>query len=367
MNTVSLAENGGNSGNRERNMGVELLRIVAMLMVVILHILGQGGVLAATEPGTAGYAAAYLLETLSYCAVNCYALISGYVGGTGHFRFSRVLETHARVLFYTILITVGFVAFVPEVTGLSLLKNAVFPVMTGQYWYYTAYFGVMLFEPALQLLTARMTRTGLRNLVLAAVLFFSVLPTVFVSDVFHTAGGYSVLWLTVLYLTGAYLGKYGCPFLKKAWAAALIYAACTAVTWGAHMLAASGTDVPVPNLLSYTSPTILLAGAALLSVFSKLRLPEAPQRAVRVFAPLSFGVYLIHAHPLVWEYLMRERFSALAGAPAAGLFFAVIGIAAVIYAGCSLIELVRSKLFSLAGMRALCAKLGARAEKLFGM
>ena len=34
------------TAKKERNMGVELLRIVSMLMVVVLHILGQGGVLA---------------------------------------------------------------------------------------------------------------------------------------------------------------------------------------------------------------------------------------------------------------------------------------------------------------------------------
>ena len=40
---------------REFNYGVELLRIVSMLMVIILHILGQGGVLEScpVSPGMA--------------------------------------------------------------------------------------------------------------------------------------------------------------------------------------------------------------------------------------------------------------------------------------------------------------------------
>ena len=64
----------------QRNRGIDLLRMTAMWMVVILHILNKGGVLAAAAPLSAGQGTARLLETAAYCAVNCYGLISGYVG-----------------------------------------------------------------------------------------------------------------------------------------------------------------------------------------------------------------------------------------------------------------------------------------------
>lgn len=351
---------------KERNAGVDLLRIVSMLMVVILHILGQGGVLAGTQPQSSGYAAAYLLETLSYCAVNCYALISGYVGAEGHFRYSRLFEIHARVLFYTVLITAGFFAYMPELIGFAAVKNAFFPVMTGQYWYYTAFFGVMLLEPALQFVTAHMPRILLRNLVLTIAAAFSLLPTVFVCDVFGINQGYSIWWLAALYLIGAYIKKYGFPFLKKAWIAALVYAACVAVTWGAHMLEAHGLQVPLPNLLTYPSPAMLLAGIALLRVFSSMKLPAWTAKSVCVLAPLSFSVYLIHVHPLIWEHFFAERFRALAGYPAAGLFFAVIGIAACVYILCSLADMARAWLFRVCRVSAACKKLGAWVEKILG-
>lgn len=62
-----------------RNYGIDLLRIVAMFLVVILHILGQGGVLKAVESNEINFTVSWLLEIGAYCAVNCYALITGFV------------------------------------------------------------------------------------------------------------------------------------------------------------------------------------------------------------------------------------------------------------------------------------------------
>lgn len=64
----------------ERNHGIELLRIFAMLLAAVLHILKKGGVITASEGNLAAYSTVWLLEAAAYCAVNCYALISGYVG-----------------------------------------------------------------------------------------------------------------------------------------------------------------------------------------------------------------------------------------------------------------------------------------------
>ena len=45
----------------QRDYGIVLLRIVSMLMVPIVHILGQGGVISATIPFSLQYESAWLL------------------------------------------------------------------------------------------------------------------------------------------------------------------------------------------------------------------------------------------------------------------------------------------------------------------
>ena len=76
----------------ERNMGVELFRIVSMILVVMLHVLGHGGVYARTELLSDNYKVAWFMEAFAYCSVNCYALISGYANVKSGFKFRRFVR-----------------------------------------------------------------------------------------------------------------------------------------------------------------------------------------------------------------------------------------------------------------------------------
>ena len=53
-------EDMGTETRKQRNYGIDLLRMIAMLMVVILHILGKGGVLQAAPPLSIRYETAWL-------------------------------------------------------------------------------------------------------------------------------------------------------------------------------------------------------------------------------------------------------------------------------------------------------------------
>ena len=157
----------------QRNRGIDLLRMTAMWMVVILHILNKGGVLAAAAPLSAGQGTARLLETAAYCAVNCYGLISGYVGVQRRFRYSGALALWLRVAFYTLGITAVFACLMPGSVNGDRVLRAFFPMLFRQYWYVTAYFGMCLFIPFFNLLLNRLSKGQLRLLALSIVLVFS--------------------------------------------------------------------------------------------------------------------------------------------------------------------------------------------------
>ena len=215
----------------QRNRGIDLLRMTAMWMVVILHILNKGGVLAAAAPLSAGQGTARLLETAAYCAVNCYGLISGYVGVQRRFRYSGALALWLRVAFYTLGITAVFACLMPGSVNGDRVLRAFFPVLFRQYWYVTAYFGMCLFIPFFNLLLNRLSKGQLRLLALSIVLVFSVLPTLRQKDVFLTDNGYSVLWLSCLYLLGGVLRLCGRQTSRRPASRGAIYAGCVLATW----------------------------------------------------------------------------------------------------------------------------------------
>lgn len=144
----------------EKNYGIDALRMLAMFMVTILHILIQGGVLNSTVKFTSQYEAGWLLQTAAFCAVDIYALISGYVWVYAKYRYRNILELWLQVLFYTVSITILFWAFVPSsVSAIEWLK-AIFPVMFNQYWYFSSYVALFLFIPLLNIIFEKMEKNS---------------------------------------------------------------------------------------------------------------------------------------------------------------------------------------------------------------
>ena len=317
-----------------RNYGIDLLRMLAMWMVIILHILNKGGVLSAAAPLSAGYEAAKLLEAGAYCAVNCYGLISGYVGVQHRFRYSGAVALWLRVTFYTVSITAVFAAFLPGSVDGDRVLRAFFPVLFRQYWYVTAYFGMCLFIPFFNLLLDRLSERQRRVLALFIVLVFSVLPTLRQRDVFLTDNGYSVLWLSCLYLLGSCL-RLSCLGKKRGsggWAA--VYAICAVLTWSVHWAAD--------------------------------RVWIAAERGTCDKVLLTFSVYLIHAHPLIWEYGMADRFSVLAAKTPPVMLLLVLGAALGIYGICSLMDVLRVWIFRLLHMDELSRRVEAGTSACLG-
>ena len=342
---------------KTRNFGLDLLRMAAMFLVAVLHVLGAGGVLDSAAPLSPDYMTAWLLETAAFCAVNCYALLSGFVGFGGRFRYANLALLWCQVAFYTLLIPVVFALARPGTVGEWALLRGFFPAMSNHYWYFTAYFALFFFIPVLNFLVEGLGQRQMKALVVSLVAVFSVLPTVFQTrvlpifpgDLFIAYGGYSPLWLAVLYLLGAYARKYGC-LLSRGKALGL-YAACVLVSWGEKMavewgwLRFTGAFKSSGILVSYTSPTMLLAAFALLSFFYHLPSPKWAEKAIAVLSPMAFSVYLIHVHPLMWQHVMWGRFAAFGSYGTVKLAFFVLAAAMGIYLGCSAIDCLRSRLF----------------------
>lgn len=357
---------------QERNYGIDLLRMVAMFMVAVLHILGQGGVLGNTRGFSGQYLVVWFFELGAYDAVNLYALISGYVGINSRYKVSNLLVLWLQVALYSLGIAVLFAIIKPELCSASDVIGYAFPVITKKYWYFSAYFCLFFFMPLLNAGINAMSRQSLRRVIIAMILVFSVLASVAKEtehDPFSLGSGYSGLWLMVLYAVGAYIGKYG--MWKKISQPALlgIYFGCTGLSLGLKcgVQYISGTVFNsayyLKSIASYTSPLVLLGSIALLLFFSRLRCGNIAKKIIALFAPAAFGVYIIHVHPLIWESLMKNRFVPYADLSPLALAGAVLLTAFGIYLVCSLIDLLRVWLFRLLKIRQHCMALGERLFK----
>ena len=94
----------------KRQANFELLRVVAMFMIISLHYLVKGGA-AVPFPFAAGEnpvgVLAWLIEAFCIVAVNCYVLISGYFLVESAWKPGRAVSLVLQVLFYSLLIPVS--------------------------------------------------------------------------------------------------------------------------------------------------------------------------------------------------------------------------------------------------------------------
>ena len=192
-------------GKHERNLGVDLLRIVAMWLICCQHIINRGGVYAATGESRL---LLYPLWVLSTAGVNIYALISGWVTVTGRFRPARVAELWLQVFVLDLVLSTAGSLYNPDWMYPAMWRRNLMPLTQKAYWYFSAYVGVYALSPLLNRGLLALSKRQAAAMFWLVLLLFSVGATMGYAeqgDPFAVVSGFSVLWLLVLYVAGACL------------------------------------------------------------------------------------------------------------------------------------------------------------------
>ena len=338
-----------------RNYGIDLLRIVAMFMVLLLHILGQGGILknlvSTPTEFLSKYGVAWLLEIAAYCAVNCYAIVTGYNYYGTLVKWNKLVELWLQVIFYSLGITILFLVAGKSINS-SIYFKSLLPVTSSCYWYVTAYFGMFVFIPMMNIFLENFSKRKLEIILFCSFIGFSLLPTIFDVDPFKLNRGYSMLWLCVLFLVGGYLKKYGIKNLISPSKALYFYVFSIAFTWFSKLSLELITLVVMGKarygnvFIKSTSPSIVLAGIFLFLFIVNINIKNCKLiKFIKVLAPAYFGVYLIHLQPLIWRNIIKDFAVPFAKMPCLKMLLLVLGVTIVSYLILSGVELLRLNLF----------------------
>lgn len=358
MDKVQVITKQPHNSSKERMANLELLRIVAMLLIVVLHFLGKGGWLTElTEPSMPymGYVA-WGMEALAIGSLNVYMLLSGYFLIEGSFRVKRLLQLFLQVLFYSIIIGLTAAAFgyLPE-EGFSIyyLATLCLPISTNHYWFMTAYFFMYLFMPLLALgvkkLTKKQFQIVLSLLIFVVCIVKSVVPIPLSTDM----QGYDCIWYMCVFLVAAYIRLYGVPFFKNVWRSLLVYLASAAgifaLTLALRFLYLRTGKLSNMLTVSYNYNHILtlLASAAFFCLFCHIKIKDgAFSRFVCRIAPYTLGVYLWHEHIAI-RYEWQEWLYAALGKPNGSIMLVLYTMlaAVLVFVIGILLDVLRSLLF----------------------
>ena len=161
------------SDHFSRHAGFELLRIISMMMIVLMHGIGHGGLGTTAAPGTFPYFIYWLLFMLGRVSTNCFVMLTGYFMWQSRTKASPAVSDR----------NTGFVLFSADLCDRSVcrffllsagtLLRAVFPTTSCVYWFCSCYFILYLAIPLLNKIIASLTRAQHRFMLLLLFLLFS--------------------------------------------------------------------------------------------------------------------------------------------------------------------------------------------------
>lgn len=337
-----------------KNYGIELLRILSMFFIVVLHVIGQGGILGNSMQFSNSYLVSNTFLALSYCAVNCYALISGYVSCKSRFKISRLVNLWLSVVVTNIAIWCVAHFFYPE-WQISSFYTVFLPVSQNQYWYFTAYVGLMILMPALNAAVNNIPKKQYSAMLIGMLVLFVILPTESSADLFYTHSGYSMLWLVIMYFTGAYFRLHfnkKIPFIKLISFFIYVLSAAALVVYRIlkeTKLTDNGSQYTYfTKYYSYTSVFVVICAIALFMLFSNIGVKNKfVQKIIEFFSKSTFGVYIIHTNIIVWMYVLSGRFAHQSLYHPSKLCLYILADAMIIFLVCTILEKIRAAVFKL--------------------
>ena len=342
----------------QRKTNIELLRIVAMFMVVLLHCNTFGKNLQNTDSLTANWFGVYLLESLSIVAVNCYVLISGYFLVTSEFKWRKIFSICFQVLFYSILFYVTIGLMYGWGSKFTMIWSLL-PILTRSYWFATTYVALYAISPFLNIAIKSMSKIQMQSCLVVLLAIFCLWPSMlpFASSIDAT-NGYGVIWFVTLYFVAAYLRIYQ-PYknIRRSYCIG-IYLAVVLLSMLSWTISQKITFPYTQVFQRYNGCGTFVASVALFLWFMLINIKNIRiNKAIVAMSGLTFGVYLIHENFLVREHLYTDVLNIPSYINTPMQIPYIIGCALGIYAVASLIEYLRQKIFAILKVDAVMQKM----------
>lgn len=325
-----------------RNSSVELLRILAMGMIVLSHICCHSG-----------FDSTYSLLSLNRLFVQfgylgnlgvaIFLLISGYFQCESTFRTAALSRLLSQVWFYSVsLFLLCRFCFGYSYSG-EMLWQVFLPTIYNEYWFFTAYILLFLLSPFVNRLLHALTRQQLRTMLGILLLCWVLIPTLTKQQLYASELPQFLLY----YCLGAYFRMYpDNPFRKGRvrWAAALgSMAALYGLTVVLGYCERFTPEAFGAAFRFYDRNSLLILGAAV-GMFSLAVYSQAfTSRFINTLGGCTFGIYLIHDNPavreLLWKHWLNWSEYFTSGSFIPRLILSVL----LVYAVCTVIEYLRQK------------------------
>lgn len=351
---------------KQRNIGIDILRIVSMFLFITCHILTQGGALSAflNEGLHCSYYFFNAIVILAHCGVNCLVLVSGYMGWQNTFKLEKIIKLWANVVFWSVGVSLILFIYNKEFFSVNEVVSMFLPLIRGRYWFFNAYFVMFMFSPLLNHLIRTLPQKTFQYFLFAVAFVFCFVPFVALgNDVLRIQSGFEFSWLMVMYLVGGYFSKYPVT-VKKPYKCIIACFGFTLLNFIYKYLVELVTTklFGVPShgdlFMSHTSPIIVGEAISIFLYFCNLKIENKKLiKIVSFITPTIFSVYIIHVHPIVFWRIIKDAFTWLTQYNLLVAFMLIMAMALAIFIGCIALDYIRILIFKLFKVDYFCGVL----------
>ena len=329
LNNLKKLDKNTNLVKPARESGLELLRIIAMLFIVMHHAVMFSGVNSSNILESKIFD---ILQIGGKLGVNLFVLISAYFMVNKSFKLSRILKIIFETFFYSVFIYLIFIAFGKTNFTIDEFILNFFPVIFERWWFVTTFVLLMILSPFLNIIIKSVSKNLL--LVISIVLFAY---GVGVNEILLKVGNYlgvgltsymnKLLWFVTLYFVASYIRLYNIN-LNKILNIILIFC-----IWIFRVLFTvySKREIWFEWAIGNAIMSILL-----LLFFKNLKFRN---KYINLIALTTFGIYLIHENVYIrgfWGSIVKLFYSFLGS-----YILTFLLVVLLVFIICMVIDLIR--------------------------
>ena len=325
-----------------RKSNIELLRIIAMIMIIAHHIALHSHFRFPVNSISVNRLWIQFIQMGGKIGVNIFVLISGYfLVVTNSVKTSKVLKLWLQIFTYSVGIFLIVVLFYPKLFGIKTLIKSFFPITFSEWWFASAYFVLYLICPYLNKLLNAFDKKGYQRFLVLLFFCWCIIPT-FLSETWQAN---RLCWFVFLYALAGYIRLYVDIASIKSGKCILIAIAIGAFTYLSVIildllgLKISFVATRTTFLYSMEKLPILLISLLLFLGFANLKIGCVP--FINTISSTCFGIYLIHDNKYIRELLWSTIFQNANYQQSKFLILYILMQIIVVFVICAILELIR--------------------------
>lgn len=173
----------GENINNKRQSNIELLRILAMILIIAHHFALFGAFGFSETAVSINKLWIQFIQIGGKIGVNIFILISGYfLINEKSIKINRIIRFWLQIFTYSIIFFIIFIACGIKTYSTKELIYHMFPITYSLWWFASAYFVLYLLIPYVNKLLTSLSKLEYQKLIVLTTICWCIIPTIFRSN-----------------------------------------------------------------------------------------------------------------------------------------------------------------------------------------